>query len=346
MRLITFTILMLTNAFLNAQSLDNERIFYHYEKAVNQLHFPSDSNIIMSTAARQNDFVWDLSSKEKKSKIETVNYGISSLSPNGEEICTVSDQYYSSAEKKMYKGVLSFYSIKDDKTTSHYFDELNTQKMCYHPTDAKVIALIGMDENFNYRSFIMDRSTFTIKKVVFQGKGAIIPLYQKFTPDGKYLLIAYGSSGNYGGIAIYDMEAQKEIKRIKLNDQIKDFVFLDNGDFYARGNKSVIKYTSNFSTIESHGLYLAAIHPDGDYGLIFDMNKKAYFYTFATKKKKELGLSILEKQDFSDLAEFYGNAVFSPNGKSLAIVFHKWHSNKQVNSAEYPSFMVYDIVQD
>lgn len=329
----------------NAQTVQNEKVFYHYNKMPSAIHFTSNPKLIISTAGLESDYIWNIDQENEKTEIKTYRYGESMMNANGTELCTVGGQYYDKETKELSSSSLSFYSVEQNQTTVKKFQNLDLLRMCYHPTDKNSIAIIGMDEDFNYRAALMNRETFELSTVVFRGKGAVMPLWQQFSPDGKYLFIGYGNSSYNGGYTVYDISAKKEIKRISLKDQPKEFIFLADGRFIMKGNRSVIIYNKDFTQISKHDLNLAAIHPSGQYGIHFNINKEAYFYHFASKTKTKLDIPILQKEDLSNAAEFYGNAKFSPDGKSLGIIFFKWHSNKAATVNTLPSFMVYDITQ-
>lgn len=328
------------------QQFQNEKVLYYYEKSVTDIHFTTDSNLVITTGGLQDDLIWNLEKKEAKSKIQTYRYGESMMNASGTEMCTVGGQHYVPETKEITSSSLSFYSIETNETTVQKFTDLDLQRMCYHPTDDNILGVIGMDENFEYRAAIMDRTTFEITDIALQGKGSLIPLWMQFTPDGKYAYIGYGSGSYNGGFTVYNLELKKEIKRIVLKDQPLEFVFLGDGKFIMKGNKSSIIYNKDHSAISTHTIRLPAVHPSGKYGIHFNNDKEAFFYFFETKTKVKLDLPILLKQDFSNVNEFHGYAKFNPNGKQLAIKYYKWHSSKTQTTSEYPSFMVYDILTD
>lgn len=237
----------------------------------------------------------------------------------------LSHQFYDQETKTMYNTLLSYYKPDGSVEKIWKYPTLNIQRLDLHPSQPKLV-FIGMDKNFEFICGLKNADDQETHEVLFQGKGALIPLLAKYDRDGEKIAIAYGNSANYGGIKIYDVATKKVIKDIPLKDQAKSLIWRKNGELVVHGaEKGTIIYdSSNWQVIRRYDPVFAGISQDGNSAVQLTMKGEAFLYDLRSDQFEKINHPALNAQVINqEFSLYFGFTSFSCDNKKICISLSK-----------------------
>ncbi len=263
--------------------------------------------------------------------------GTCSISPDKKRLCIVGKTYYAKGAADLYQTVLHFYDLEKDSLYSLMADKIHqSNRAVFHPTDADLMALIGIDGDTEMVSAVYSISQNKILHHLMKGKGLIMPLSLDFSAQTGQAYVGYGTGKNSeGGFEVYDTASGKLLKKIPLKDEPMFFSEWNNQLIVGCSYQTFFFNLKSFDLIKTEKIIVSNVNTNKNVAVRNPIEmadtKQVQIYDLKTGKKINLS------------QEGMSNACFNTQGNQLIGIKPKNEFDKSSASLSVPSAYVYTL---